>query len=107
MGYLEISTGKWICEDECLEKSNNKNMLCGETDHLTSFALLLTGNNSNSKCSDGNEDYIYAWLSLAFVSLAIIIVLVAVMSKEVQLYKRKQKINKFLKSQQGNMEQYL
>ena len=44
--------------------------------HLTSFALLLQGT-GNDGCGSDN-DYFLSWLSLAFVSLAIICIIIAV-----------------------------
>ena len=64
-------------------------MSCGKTNHLTSFSLLLTGAN-NSKCGD-DDDYIYAWLSLSFVALAIVFFCICIILWEIKLYyQRKQ-----------------
>ena len=51
------SPPKWECEDKCLERNDN-DLLCGETDHFTNFAVLFTG-----KRNCGEFDYIFdeAW----------------------------------------------
>ena len=42
LGFLdERGSGQWKCQDRCLQEKNN--LLCGDTDHFTNFALLLTG----------------------------------------------------------------
>jgi hypothetical protein len=41
LGYYDESRGAWGCQDECLEQRGD--MVCGKTDHFTSFAILLTG----------------------------------------------------------------
>ena len=41
----------WECEDKCLKKKGKS--ICGNSDHLTNFAILLTGNDENA-CDDGN-----------------------------------------------------
>lgn len=81
-----------MCEDENPEKNNG--MLCGQTNHLTSFALLLTGKNNDSS----EDDYVLAWLSLAFVGLAIIICLLAVLLLEGRMYFKKAKRSRLLKN---------
>lgn len=57
LGYLDESSNppKWKCEDECLDENSN-GLFCGNTDHFTNFALLLTGNSNKDKC--GSLDWI-------------------------------------------------
>ena len=69
-------------------------MACGETYHLTSFSLLLTGKNNNTKCNSEN-DYILAWLSLGLVGLAVIICLIAVLLIEIKIRVRRLTLDKF------------
>ena len=52
--YNEVKS-KWECDDKCL-KRNNEDLLCGDVDHFTNFAVLLTGDNG-ADCSD-NHPYI-------------------------------------------------
>lgn len=77
MSYFDESSGEWKCQDPCLKESEN-NTLCGKTDHLTSFAILLdaSGSGGSSKCGDDNTFDIYFWLSIAFIIAAIIIFIV-------------------------------
>ncbi|MEM6293302.1 MAG: hypothetical protein AAGA54_18665 [Myxococcota bacterium] len=41
LGFFDEKHGEWRCEDESLEEK--KGLLCGETDHFTTFAILLPG----------------------------------------------------------------
>lgn len=52
LAYFDETTSKWQCQDDCLEKKTmgSRETLCGTTDHLTNFAILLSGGGSNSKC---------------------------------------------------------
>jgi hypothetical protein len=61
LGYLDEtrSPPEWKCEDSCLDETDN-NTLCGETDHFTNFAILLTGTGSGKGC-DRDDDYITSW----------------------------------------------
>ena len=94
LGYYEESTEKWICEDECLQ--NEDDTLCGESPHLTSFALLLSGGNGrnrdNDPCGTDSFQFLYSWLSLAFVGCALCCILFAIIVIELfflQGYKKK------------------
>lgn len=51
LGYLDTSgqPAAWRCQDECLQSHDD--LLCGETNHLTNFAILLgSGGGGGSKC---------------------------------------------------------
>jgi len=65
--------GNWECEDFCLEPPPAGSLLCGETDHLTNFALLLsTDANSDARCgSSDSADLIFLYLTIGFVTAAI------------------------------------
>merc|ERR1711974_237002 len=80
LSFFNTKNRKWECEDKCLE--NVGSQVCGKTDHLTSFSLLLAGGSVGESCSS-NSDYLFAWLSAAFVLFAIILVLLAVLANEV------------------------
>src|SRR5690606_31244176 len=54
--------GKFECVDNMLNVSRKTNQACGETPHLTSFALLLS-NNDEEKCAD-KEVWFWAGLGL-------------------------------------------
>ena len=49
LAYLDPDE-RWECEDKCLKRKGKK--LCGKTDHLTNFAILLLGNGDGC----GDED---------------------------------------------------
>jgi len=84
LSYYDESTGEWVCQDKCLKEENG--LLCGETDHLTSFALLLSGGAGN-ECEERN--YIYSWLTLGFVCATLLIVLLAVLAIELHIRLRR------------------
>ena len=92
MSFFNTKTEEWECEDKCLSRENNQ--YCGTTDHLTSFALLLTGKTSNSNCSTSEDDYVILWISLPFVGFAIIAFMIVAMVAEFKIrWKRKKWIN--------------
>jgi hypothetical protein len=41
LGYIN-KDGVWACQDKCLDQSKST-LICGKTDHFTSFAVLLSG----------------------------------------------------------------
>lgn len=51
-------------------------------DHLTSFALLLSGNDEGGSSSSNGDKYVLAWVSLGLVAFAILMVILAVFSSE-------------------------
>merc|ERR1712080_524851 len=57
--------GRWRCEDSCLTQ-DKEGLLCGKTDHFTSFAVLLGGNGGD--CG-GSNDLIFdeAWKDAALI----------------------------------------
>ena len=71
LSFFNVNSGEWECEDKCLTRELGQ--YCGSTDHLTSFALLLSGGGGGSgdPCDSNSDDYLYAWLSLGFVAGAI------------------------------------
>lgn len=44
LGYIDPNSNVWMCEDRSLRVINDQ--LCGVTDHLTNFAILLLGGNA-------------------------------------------------------------
>ena len=93
LSFFNTKTKEWECQDKCLSRENNQ--YCGTTDHLTSFALLLQGGgNKGGKC-DSSENYILAWLSMALLIFAILIIIICVLLNEVRfrlIYQRKKRI---------------
>ena len=77
LGFFDETKAKWRCEDECLTsvtKGNAKidNLLCGQTGHLTNFALLVTGSDEVDPCEAGRNTL--SWISLGMVGGAILVV---------------------------------
>ena len=62
LGYIDESTGTptWKCEDECLEPKGGQ--LCGQTDHFTNFAVLLSGSGGGKGCDDDEST---TWLGVS------------------------------------------
>merc|ERR1712110_613766 len=90
LGYLSEECGDWICEDTSLEdKEGGKK--CGSTGHFSSFAILI-GANLSSGCGSNRVDDVVTWLSVALGILAIIIVLVSAMIKEITIRVRRARI---------------
>jgi hypothetical protein len=82
LGYFDEQKKEWICEDSCLKRnktSNAKDSLCGNTDHFTSFAILLVGGSvKGSKCGEVNQAYVTgSWRGDAgLVGAVVVLVLV-------------------------------
>ena len=80
--------GKWKCEDECLTSVETKgansagakeeNLLCGGTNHLTNFAILLMGNDAQKQCQSG-KDGIFGWIFTGMVGGAVVVILLSVL----------------------------
>jgi len=89
LSFFNTDTRRWECEDECLEVSGSQ--VCGKTEHLTSFALLLDGGGgsggSDDPCNSVTPDYLFAWISLGLVAGAICFVIVAVIAIEIRFRK--------------------
>jgi hypothetical protein len=85
---------KWKCVDECLEKKGG--MLCGSTDHFTSFAVLLGGiggGGGGGGCGSSNkESSIYVYLSAAAIGFALFVICVGITSYEIFKRREKRKI---------------
>jgi len=92
LSYRSDPSDEWKCEDQCLEKKDNA--YCGQTDHLTSFALLL--GQGVKDCSD-SADRLFIWLSVGFIGGALILVLVAVISMEIYLRVASKRRSEFLR----------
>ena len=82
LSYFDEDKAKWRCEDECLTNtpsngnpaSEESKFLCGETSHLTNFALLLTGGSDNAACQSKSDNNTLGWVSLGMVAGAIVLV---------------------------------
>ena len=96
LSYYDERKAKWICEDECLTtftaqstnatkgRDKGETLLCGQTDHLTNFALLLIGNEEEDPCRSGKGNTL-AWISLGMVGGAILLVAISVLVIEIQM----------------------
>ena len=84
LGYYEVSSGSWKCEDECLEEPN-RDLVCGKTKHFTNFAILLTGTDD---CGNVDIPSTVLYLSAAFAIVMICIVIVSVMAHRIPFVRR-------------------
>ena len=57
LGSFNEDTGEWQCDDHCLEEDSN-GQLCGDVDHLTNFALLLSDGRGGGGCGSSGDGYI-------------------------------------------------
>ena len=90
LGYLDEANGEWKCEDTCPENKKNR-FVCGQTDHLTNFALLLLGNLENGNpCESQARNSTISWISLGLVAAAVVYVAIGVLCIEVY-YRRHSK----------------
>ena len=73
LGFFNEETKEWECEDRCLKEKNDneekEDLLCGETNHLTNFAILFSGAGLGGGCGDDNFDYTVLYLSIGFAVL--------------------------------------
>ena len=95
LGSFSPNTGLWSCDDPCLQQEDN--LLCGTVDHLTNFALLLSGGGGkNGNCGSGTFDYIAgsAWADLLLSASCVlfccffVMLVVCIRSFKVQTRKR-------------------
>eukprot|EP00012_Vannella_robusta_P010712 CAMPEP_0206203140 /NCGR_PEP_ID=MMETSP0166-20121206/12633_1 /ASSEMBLY_ACC=CAM_ASM_000260 /TAXON_ID=95228 /ORGANISM="Vannella robusta, Strain DIVA3 518/3/11/1/6" /LENGTH=185 /DNA_ID=CAMNT_0053622283 /DNA_START=41 /DNA_END=598 /DNA_ORIENTATION=- len=95
LGFFDVEKNEWICEDECLEQEGS--FYCGDTDHLTSFALLLDGGSGGGDpCSSSDEDYVLAWISLALVAASITFITIIIIIFEIRHRRQVKKMNAIL-----------
>jgi hypothetical protein len=89
LGSYDEKKRRWSCDDICLKQKNGT--LCGTVDHLTNFAILLAGQDKNrdSKsdpcASESDQRSILYYLSAAFISFAILIVLISLVVIELYI----------------------
>ena len=106
LGYYNEYQRKWRCEDECLTSVVTKDtkasrgtkseiLLCGETNHLTNFALLLTGSDREYPCQSSQGKSL-AWISLGMVGGAVVAFVCSVLVIEVHFRWKQSQINKQL-----------
>ena len=102
LSFFDERKNKWRCQDKCLRFGPPPgNLICGETDHLTNFALLLSDNSRDKQeCGSVSRSNTIAWIAMALIIGAILVVAVAVLILEIQIRlrirKRERFISKFL-----------
>ena len=105
LGFYNVEMGAWECEDNCLEE-NKDGVLCGKTDHLTSFALLLGGKDGGSACGSAEEPA-FVYLSIAFIGGACVIVVLSMIVLEYQIGRKKRrqhsKLRRLAKAASGHI----
>ena len=87
LSYFDERKAKWRCVDECLTNPGKDSLLCGQTDHLTNFALLLSGaagGSGSDPCHSVSHDNTLAWISLGMVAGAVLIVALSVVVVEIR-----------------------
>lgn len=90
LGFFDVQQQEWLCEDLSLSL-NAQGQWCGETGHLTSFALLLGGDTGSS--GEYFPQSTIAWISLGFIAGAIIIVVLGVGAVEIR-YRNKYRVER-------------
>jgi len=60
LGFFNPNSGKWVCEDVCLDIDDD-GRACGSSDHFTNFAILLSGGNGSGggPCGSSANTYIF------------------------------------------------
>jgi hypothetical protein len=97
LSYYDEKKAKWKCEDKCLTKTKDGS-LCGKTDHLTNFALLLLGSSEEDPChpKGGNGERTLSWISLGMICGAIFIVALCVIAVEIRVRVERRQIDRAL-----------
>ena len=107
LSYNDENKDKWSCEDECLTtvaskgtngsngRAKSDHFLCGQTTHLTNFALLLTGNDRENPCQSGPSNTL-SWISLGMVGGAVLLVIISAPIAELQFRRRKIQVDRQL-----------
>jgi hypothetical protein len=97
LSFYNEAKAKWQCVDRCLTRpdANDDGLFCGQTDHLTNFALLLGGNvGGGDPCSSASGDNTLSWISLALIIGAIVIISLSVIAIEVYFRWRASRLQK-------------
>ena len=70
----------------------------GNTNHFTNFAILLGAieDPERGDCSEEEVNYVLAWLSCAFIILAILIILICIVLIEYRVRKEANEMKKLL-----------
>src|SRR5690606_16627219 len=96
LSYLNKNSFECVDEDTSTEKStkedSSKVYICGETPHLSSFAILLT-TSTTSSCAD-NQAFFYT--AIGFIIFAFIIFLIAIFVYEIFFRLKRERKMQFL-----------
>lgn len=57
LSFFDEEANEWVCEDPCLEISGDT--VCGDSSHLTNFAILLDGGDGGGNGCDSDDDGAY------------------------------------------------
>ena len=113
LSYFDEKQSKWICEDECLSSSAASlldNLWCGETDHLTNFALLLSGAGGNGvatdPCSSSSPDSTLSWVSLGMVAGAVVLISFCAFLAEIQVRWKRHQLESYLSRVSSLQDQF-
>jgi hypothetical protein len=89
LSYYDTITGSWLCQGDTYLSGTGE--VCGMTDHVTNFAVLLTGNTGKNNKNDNGIDSVTGWLSLSFGIAAIVIVIISVALNEMYRFHKSRK----------------
>jgi len=81
LGFYDEQTGEWKCEDECLEeqrRSSGMIEVCGQTNHFTNFAVLLSGAGGGNPCGSSYLYFTGDWRGDAGVAAGIAFIIVII-----------------------------
>jgi len=105
LGFYHEPSGEWECEDNC-PKRLKSNELCGDTNHLTTFSILLdsTGN-ENSPCggSSAGVDLVLTWVSAGMVLCFCCMSVLVTVAYEVHIRQKKRRFQSTMTSIERNL----
>lgn len=106
LGFYVQEEDAWECEDPCLKRSSDSRQLCGDTDHLTTFSILLDstgGGNDPCDSSDGSMDLTMTILSAGSICLFGLLAVLIMAAYEIRVRLRKQKFKNTMTSIERNL----
>lgn len=106
LGFYDEEEGVWECEDPCLERSSNSRQLCGDTEHLTTFSILLDssgGGNDPCNSSDDGMDLTMTIVSAGSVCCIALLALLVMLAYEARMRIRKRKFQNAMTSIERNL----
>ena len=110
LGYFDEDKSKWKCEDKCLTvpgkgSSGGDHVVCGETGHLTNFALLLDLSEEGEPCQSDN--FILASIATGLVGGAVLVVAFSVLLLEVYFRHKQNRLSRHIRKIMENNEHEL